>query len=641
MRSVERTRSIDGSVLPEAEEALHRAIAASRLVLSVRGAGGLLAWSRAGVFVTEGAPGTGSIQIRDAETGERVIAPFEGHEGDINDVAFSPDGSELATAGADGALNVWDPSTGELIASWSGRGEVWGPSFNEDGALVAATWNHGDVKVFNVRTGEEVASVYIDFAIDTALDPDGDRVAVMTYFGRTSSYVLDVRTRKVAFRLDAPNCCPIPQSRGVAWSRDGRFIATTNGGAALVWDAATGRRRHTLVGHAGAVLAVAWSPDSTRLVTGGADGTAKVWGIGPGGAGELLSLASQEMTSGILGVAFSPDGARVMAGDRAVTATNVWDVAPSGDAEWADLPAAGGDFLDVGFTPDGRSVLVEGESRQILDNEERASSGLRIWNARNGRRLRQLGPASDAFWFGSFDVSPDGSTVVLGGGHGGCCNGRVRVWDMQTGEELYGMVYHLDVLDVAFSPDGEHMVSAGWDKGARVVDREGHLVATLRERDGFVFERAQFSPDASLVATAAADRFELETGRVRIWDWVDERVVRTIPLAAVSSLDFAPDGARIAIAGFEGVAGIWDVASGTPIVELAGHSGGINDIAFSPDGGVVATAGFDGTVRIFDASTGVSRLVLRGHGCGVRRLDFSPDGSMLASAAACDGVRIW
>ncbi|HEX6399855.1 MAG TPA: WD40 repeat domain-containing protein, partial [Actinomycetota bacterium] len=641
MESVDRTRSVDGSVLPEAEEALHRAIAASRLVLSVRGAGGLLAWSPAGVFVTEGASGSGLIEIRDPETGGLVIPRFEGHQGDINDVAFSPDGSRLATAGADGALKVWDPSTGELLANWTGRGEVWGPSFDQDGTRLAATWNDEVVRVLDVRRGNEVMSVGVEFAIDTALDPEGDRVAVMTYFGRISTYVLDVRSGKVSLRLDAQNCCAIPQSRGVAWSPDGRSIATTNEGAALVWDAAGGRLRHTLRGHTGAVLAVAWSPDSSRLATGGSDGTAKVWEVGLGNAEELLSLASQEMKSGIVGVTFSPDATRVMAGDKAITAVNVWNISPRGDAEWVDLPPVGGLVPDVEFTPDGEKVVVEDRSRQIRGSEARAGSALAIRDARTGRSLRILGPASDAFWFVSFDVSPDGSTVAIGGGKGGCCNGRVRVWDMRTGKERFGIVYHLDVGDVAFSPNGGHMVSAGWDRGARVVDREGHPVATLREADGFVFERARFNPDGSLIATAAANRYEPETGRVRVWDWAEERVVRTIRVEAVSSLDFHPDGVRIAIAGYQGIAGIWDVSTGDPIVELAGHSGGVNDIAFSPDGGVVATAGFDGTVRIFDASTGDSRLVLRGHGCGVRRLDFSPDGSMLASAAACDGVRIW
>ena len=87
-KAVETTRSSDGTVLPEAEEALHRAVVASRLELEVPGVGGILAWSPSGVFVTEGPEDSGIIDIRDGETGDSVLS-FQGHDGDVNDVAFS------------------------------------------------------------------------------------------------------------------------------------------------------------------------------------------------------------------------------------------------------------------------------------------------------------------------------------------------------------------------------------------------------------------------------------------------------------------------------------------------------------------------------------------------------------------------
>ena len=288
IEAVETTRSSVGTVLPEAEEALHRAVVASRLELEVPGLGGLLAWSSRGVFVTEGPEDSGMIDIRDVETGESVLA-FEAHDGDINDVAFSPDGSMLATTGDDGTLKVWDASTGRLVSSVSEDGSafgVWGPSFSEDGSLVAAAWGdwgetYGRVRVLDLSTDRVVSNVPMAGAIDTALSPDGKRLAVASWWSeRTSGAVFDVETGKEVFGLSGPTCDCSPYSRGVSWSPDGRYIAASSVDNTRIWEAETGRLRYTLFGHTGLVFSVAWSPDSSRLVTGGSDGTAKVWEIG-------------------------------------------------------------------------------------------------------------------------------------------------------------------------------------------------------------------------------------------------------------------------------------------------------------------------------------------------------------------------
>ena len=117
LAAIDTTRSSDGTVLHEAEEALHSAVTASRILLTVPGVGGALDWSPDGtIFVTEGPEDSGLIDIRDATTGTSVRS-FHGHDIDVNGVAFSSDGSMLATTGDDGALRVWDPATGdELLA---------------------------------------------------------------------------------------------------------------------------------------------------------------------------------------------------------------------------------------------------------------------------------------------------------------------------------------------------------------------------------------------------------------------------------------------------------------------------------------------------------------------------------------------
>ena len=153
VEAVELARSDGGTVQPEVQEVLHQAVSASRIVMSVPEVGGSLDWSPTGdVFATEGSDGSGVVDIRDVRTG-RSIRSFPGHDGDITDVAFNPDGSMLATTGADGFLKVWDPSNGALLAEVSGIGAAQGTSFSDDGRLAAAAWSEeGVVRVVNLST---------------------------------------------------------------------------------------------------------------------------------------------------------------------------------------------------------------------------------------------------------------------------------------------------------------------------------------------------------------------------------------------------------------------------------------------------------------------------------------------------------
>jgi WD40 repeat protein len=380
------------------------------------------------------------------------------------------------------------------------------------------------------------------------------------------------------------------------------------------------------------------------VVTGSADGTAKVWEIDSEGVREQWSLSAQETRSGIVGVAFSPDGTRVMAGDADISAVKVWDLGPTGDAEWANLPAAGKPAAE--FMPDGRRVVTT--SSEGADQE--SGLAVTIWDLQTGRDLRTLGPATDFIRFLAFDVRPDGGSIALGGrSTPTCCGGAsaVRAWDPSTGEELYRIGHGLDVNEVAFSPDGEYLATASWDGTAKIIDRSGRMIQVLGEKPGpisgqFNFSDVGFSFDGRLVATAEAVYARRE--RVLIWDWARGKLVLTIDADSdfdFPQVDFDPTGPRVVLTGTEGLAEVWDVQRGERLAVLAGPSGGAKDVVFSPEGRRIAVASVDGWVRLFDADTGAQELVLRVSGCAVEGVAFSPDGTKLVSSSGCDGVRIW
>jgi WD40 repeat protein/DNA-binding SARP family transcriptional activator len=621
IEAVRTTRSADGTVLPEAEEALHRAVVASRIVLSVSGVGGSLDWSQKGVFVTEGPENTGVIDIRDATTGERVLS-FDGHDIDVNDVAFSPDGSMLATTGDGGALKLWDPATGNNLWTSGGTGEVWGPSFSADGSLVAAAWgDKGRTRVLDTSDGR-VLRTFTRAAGDTAFSPDGRMLAVAPRWNEWGDVlVFDLRTGKIAFSLKGGF------AGRVAWSPDGLRLATNNGnGSAQVWDGKTGKLLFSLFGHHAAVFSVDWSPDGSRLVTASDDGTARVWEVTKTEGFEQISLSAQDTAGGVYTAVFSPDGRQVMTSDADITATKIWDVGIGGDAEWLNLPAQYGDNAywagDVEFLPDGRRLVSTNDTGMIA-----------IWDLKSGGELRAI--PVDGSAISSFDVTPDGSVLAAG-----LDNGFATAWDLTTGGELFSVQHHDMVVDVAWSPDGEHLVTAT-PGSIMVLDATGGLVRRLNEKGDAEVLSARFSPDGRLVVTAV---YRPQGPRQTIWDWERGTVVGAIDPgdatnAAIVAV-FDPTGSKIATSGAGGAPRIWDIETGKSVV-LSTHRGQAWDIVFSPDGSRVATADSDGTVRLFDAASGEQVLAVRGHERIVAAVAFSPDGTMLASKSLDGTVRVW
>ena len=464
MEAVRLTRSVHGTVLPEAEEALHRAVTASRIVLNEPDLGGALDWSPDGVFVTEGPENSGRIDLRDAATGASVRT-WESHYNDINDVQFSQDGSMLATGGDDGALRVWDPGSGELIAAVQEAGPVLGVSFDSGGSLVAASWLEPPmIRIARPATGEVVRTIAPPgVAIDTALSPDGERVVVADFFEDVAR-VYDVVTGEEILVLPGHHS----SVTAVSWSPDGRWIATGSGDSFVrVWNAETGELEARLSGHTGEVITVDWGPDSRRLVSGGSDGTARVWEVEEVEAREVFRLAKQPTQLGTLAV-FSPDGEQVLTGDIGIGSVQIWDLSLQGDAEVMNLPTDHLAPVDVDTLPDGRIVASARDG------------SVSVWRT-DGTHEATIGPgggSSEPVW--RIAASPEGGRIATVRNS----SGVLSVWDVGTGDRVFEVDAYPSgkVSSIDWSPDGRYLAAGSlFDGRVTIFGADGERITVLEE----------------------------------------------------------------------------------------------------------------------------------------------------------------
>ena len=143
-------------------------------------------------------------------------------------------------------------------------------------------------------------------------------------------------------------------------------------------------------------------------------------------------------------------------------------------------------------------------------------------------------------------------------------------------------------MSAAFSPDGKRIVTASWDKTARLWDAETgqQIGAPLVGHDEHVHSAA-FSPDGKRIVTASCRQDRAAVGRR------DRQASarRSSAIGAVSSAAFSPDGKRIVTASGDKTARLWDAATGQQIgAPLVGHEGAVHSAAFSPDGKRIVTA---------------------------------------------------
>lgn len=454
---------------------------------------------------------------------------------------------------------------------------------------------------------------------------------------------------------------------GLCIMPDGRkAVSASNDKTIKVWDIEAGEELRTLTGHSESVNRVCITPDGRMMVSATQDKTLKVWDMETGE--ELRTLTGHDKS--VYGVCITPDGKKAVSASGDNTC-KVWDIETG--RELKSIKPDGCYVYDVCIIPGGKyavSALADrtlyvwdiesGEEIKILkghydgikgvcitaDGKKVVSASddmtLKVWDIETGSEIRRKSTYSGlaCSWFYKHTNGVTGVAVTTDGKKAvsSSWDKTLKVWDMETGEEIKTLTGHSDgVMGVCITPDGKKAVSASNDGTLKVWDLENtEEPKELAGHSNFVSD-LMITPDGRKVITASHDK------TLKVWDIDTCRETASFEMHddGIDRFSITPDGKRVISASFDNTVRLWDMESGREVSLLEEYYQGTVPVAVTPDGKKAASAVDYRTVKVIDIETGSVRKTPTGHSRRIEDLKITPDGRRAVTASLDKTLKVW
>ena len=575
------------------------------------------------------AAGTANGEVRIWDTNRRLQFNLRGHNSRVRALAFHPKSARniLASGSQDTTIHLWDLENGQSLKTLEGQSWVYSVAFNHDGTLLVSGHDDHHIRIWDVEKGLLLKDISghqgrvraVAFSADGKTLASGSEDKTLRFWDVTAAYTLKMTQTCASWIY------------GIAFSPNGTWLASGHDDATIgLFDAHTGQHLQTLLGHQGRIRSVAFNHDGSLLASGSDDQTVLVWNVHTGQHFEPLKGQS----SWVYSVAFSHDGSTLAGGSDDQT-IQIWRIPH--DSPSASLASHSTNTLkkilplktlqgysnriySVAFNHTGTLLACGCEDRLV-----------RLWNVETSEEVRLSGHEN---WVYSVAFNADSTCLISGSD-----DKTLRLWDVKTHQCLQVLKGHFDrVRAVAFHPHKKHLVASGsddhtirlWniDKGLSVLLLEGH---TNRVR------AVAFSPQEELLASGSEDL------SIIVWNATTGERLTTLRghEDRVRAVAFSPDGKILASGSEDHTIWLWDVATGCVLHILKEHENWVHSVAFSPDGKTLASGSEDRTICLWHVADGKLLRRLPERNNWVYSVAFSPKEPMLASGSYNGMIEFW